>query len=348
MSTCVVPLPALHDWAMAVLESAGASHTAAGAVADGLVDANRRGLDSHGVSQLFFYLPSLAAGATRGSAEPSVVVETPAMALVDGHDGLGHYVAHFAMGLCCKKAKQYGTAIVGVRNSSHFGAASCYAEQAARLGCIGVALSNSDPGMAPFGTLRPVIGTNPVAIAAPRGGRPPVSLDFATSVVAQSRVINAARARTEIPGGWAIGPDGAGTTDPKAALAGAMLPMSGYKGFGLALMIDVLCGCLTGSALSPDIPNDPVRPEPQRTGHLFMALEVEHFREASQYLSALERLEQAVHDAPRSVDAPALLLPGDIEATVARERESRGVPFDEASTQLLGELGREYGVAFPV
>jgi LDH2 family malate/lactate/ureidoglycolate dehydrogenase len=346
MTDMLVSLETLEAWTVRVLERAGASSEAAVATAKALVDANRRGVDSHGVVQLYFYLPGLRAGTTRGDAEPSIEVDLPAAALVDGHDGLGPYIAGFAMDLCCTKARSAGAAAVGVRNSSHFGASSVYAEQATRKGCFGLVFTNSDPGMSPLGALGPILGTNPIALAAPNGSRPPVSLDIATSVVAQGKVVLAEREGRTIPAGWAIGPDGAGTTDPAAALAGAMLPMGGHKGFGLAVMIDILSACLTGSALSPDISNDPVNPAPQRTGHLFIAISVDALADSGQYLSSLDRLASVVHSADRAPGTPEFLLPGEKEARQATRRKE-GVPLDDASAALLATLGAEYGASFP-
>ena len=346
MADKLVSLETLEAWTVRVLERAGASNDAAVATAKALVDANRRGVDSHGVVQLYFYLPGLRAGTTRGDAKPSIEVDLPAVALIDGHDGLGPYIAGFAMDLCCAKARSAGAAAVGVRNSSHFGAASVYAEQATRQGCFGLVFTNSDPGMSPLGALGPILGTNPIAMAAPNGSRPPVSLDIATSVVAQGKVVLAEREGRAIPEGWAIGPDGAGTTDPAAALAGAMLPMGGHKGFGLAAMIDILSACLTGSSLSPDISNDPANPAPQRTGHLFIAIRVDALANSDQYLSSLDRLASAVHSADRAAGIPEFLLPGEKEARQATRRKD-GVPLDDASAALLATLGEEYGASFP-
>jgi LDH2 family malate/lactate/ureidoglycolate dehydrogenase len=338
---------ALLRWTIKVLELSGASHSAAAATAESLVDANRRGLDSHGVIQLHFYLPGLKAGTTSGDAEPTVEADLPAAAVVDGHHALGPYVAQFAMDLCCSKARSVGAAVVGVRNSTHFGAASCVSEQAARQNCIGIVVSNSDPGMSPPGALGPVLGTNPLAVAAPSQRGRPVSFDIATSVVAHGKVVLAAREGRAIPSGWAIGPDGRPTTDPTSALAGAMLPMAGHKGFGLAVMIDILAGCLTGSALSPEISNDPAHPAQQRTGHLLIAIAVDRFVTAEQYSSALERLAHTVHTAPRAPGTGRFLLPGELEASAAQQRAAEGIPLDSASVSLLAEIGATHCVPFP-
>jgi LDH2 family malate/lactate/ureidoglycolate dehydrogenase len=334
-------------WTTRVLETAGASRPAAVATAESLVDANRRGLDSHGVIQLHFYLPGLEAGTTAGDAEPTIETDFPAAAVVDGHHALGPYVARFAMDLCCSKARSAGAAVVGVRNSTHFGAASCVSEHAAYQNCVGIVVSNSDPGMSPAGALGPILGTNPLAVAAPFQHEQPVSLDIATSVAAQGKVVLAAREGRAIPTGWAIGPDGQPTTDPASALAGAMLPMAGHKGFGLAVIIDILAGCLTGSALSPEISNDPADPAQQRTGHLLIAIPVDRFVTAEHYASALERLASTVHTAPRTPGTDRFLLPGELEASAARRRAAGGIPLDSASASLLTEIGATHGVPFP-
>ena len=224
MTDMLVSLETLEAWTVRVLERAGASSEAAVATAKALVDANRRGVDSHGVVQLYFYLPGLRAGTTRGDAEPSIEVDLPAAALVDGHDGLGPYIAGFAMDLCCTKARSAGAAAVGVRNSSHFGASSVYAEQATRKGCFGLVFTNSDPGMSPLGALGPILGTNPITLAAPNGSRPPVSLDIATSVVAQGKVVLAEREGRTIPAGWAIGPGRRGDDRPGCGAGGGHAP----------------------------------------------------------------------------------------------------------------------------
>jgi LDH2 family malate/lactate/ureidoglycolate dehydrogenase len=337
----------LKAWTHAVLRSAGASEEAAAETARALVHANRRGLDSHGVLFLSFYLPRLRAGTTKGEARPEIVTDLPALALVDGHDALGPYVATFAMGLCCKKAERTGAGVVAVRNSSHFGAASCYAEVAAERGCIGVAVSNSDPGMGPPGALRPVLGTNPLAMAAPAAPDVPMpSLDIATSVVAQARIILARREGATIQPEWAIGPDGLATEDPERALTGSVLPMGGHKGFALAFMIDVLSGCLSGALLSPEIVGDPDAADPQGTGHCFIAIHVESLRALEDYERSLRKLADAVHDAPRAGWADPFMIPGEREQRVARERMDE-IPLADSTLRLLRSLGDDYGVAFP-
>jgi ureidoglycolate dehydrogenase (NAD+) len=344
----VVDRDALHAWTGAILRAVGASAPAADATATTLVDASVRGLDSHGVVFLAFYLPRLERGTTRGDAHPEVVADLPAFALVDGHDALGAYVSRFAMDVCCQKAKAAGAAAVAVRNSSHFGAASCYAEQAVGQGCIGIVFSNSDPGMAPLGALAPVLGTNPLAIAAPGPeGMAAPSLDIATSVVAQGKLILAQRAGEPIPGDWAIGPDGRATTDPAAGLANSVLPMAGHKGFALAVMVDVLAGCLSGSGISPEIPGDPEGDRPQNAGHLLLAIDIAAAGAGDAYAESVRDLAAHVHGAPRAAGIAPFQLPGEREALTAERRLRDGVPLSASTTGVLRGLGSRYGLAFP-
>ena len=182
-----------------------------------LVDANRRGVDSHGVFLVRLYLPRLRSGSINGRARAEVVVNGPGYAVLDGHNGLGAYIGSIGMALCCRKARRTGCAAVAVRHSSHFGAAAYFAELATKYGCVGVAFSNSDPGLAPRGATAPLLGTNPLAISVGRPARhAPWTLDIATSSVAQSRVKLAAQAGRSIPLEWAVGPDGRPTADPVA------------------------------------------------------------------------------------------------------------------------------------
>lgn len=338
----------LEEWAREILQRAGASRQAAEATAHCLVSADRRGVDSHGIVFLNFYLPRLRSGATTGDAHPEIVVDMPALALVDGHNALGSYTASFAMDLCCKKAEAAGSAVVAVRNSSHFGAASYYSEYAVARGCVGIALSNSDPGMAPLGSLGPLLGTNPLAIAAPAAeGVPMPSLDIATSVVAQGKLILAKRAGTKIPPDWAIGPDGKPTEDPDAGLVGAVLPMAGHKGFALAFMIDVLVGCLPGALLSPEILGSPTATIPEGTGHCFFAIRADGLRSRADYEHSLQKLAGFVHAAPRAEWAGPFMIPGEREARIAIERLN-GIPLKEPTLKLLRALGEEFGLAFPI
>jgi LDH2 family malate/lactate/ureidoglycolate dehydrogenase len=341
---CLDP-DALIGWVEDVLRIAGVADSAAAATAQGLVYANRRGLDSHGVVLLDMYLPRLRDGMINGRATPSVVVDAPAAVLIDGDDGLGHYVGTVALDLVCERARASGVALALVRRSTHFGAASWYSNRAAERGFVALVLSNGGPCMAPLGGRAPVLGNNPVAFAAPAApGSPLPSLDIATSVVAWGRVADAARNGESIPTAWAMGPDGRPTDDPTTALEGALLPVGDYKGFGLAFMNDVLTACVTGSPISPDIVSDGSAVE--SVGHCLIAIDVDRFSKRDAYMDALSRLTESVHGAPRGDGVHPFMIPGEREERVTRERAS-SIPLSRTTVALLQPWASAYGVPFP-
>lgn len=336
-----LPFDALETWAAEVLTAAGASERGAALTAQACVRANRMGLDSHGVVYLETYVRRLRSGVVDGRGEPEVVEALPTLALIDGHFALGAQVGTFAMEWCCEHAEANGIAAAVTKDSSHFGAASFYSERAARRGCIGMVFSNADPGLAPEGALSAVLGTNPIAVAAPPVDGVLPSLDMAASVVAQGRVTLAAKRGEAIPPDWALGRDGRPTTDPVEALGNTMLPAAGYKGFGLAFVIDVLTGCFGGGLVSPELV------EERGAAQLFIALKVGAVSNQRSYERRLRELVAAVHDAPRAEWAPPFLVPGEREARTAYDR-GPAMDLDEATLTLLRAIGEECGVPFPV
>ena len=342
-----LPPSVLHRWASEVLRSAGAAVPAAEATATALIDANLRGLDTHGLVLLRLYLPRLRSGAIDGQAKPEIIENLPGALVVDARNALGPYAATIATDLCCEKAESSGAAVVLVRRSNHFGAASVYSEQAVRRGCVAMVFSNSDPGLAPRGALGPILGTNPLAIAVPAGPEDVApSLDIATSVVALGRVRAAGRAGNRLPLGWAIGPDGEPTDDPERALAGSLLPFAEHKGFGLAFMIDTLAGCLAGARTSPSISADPSGREPQHLGQFILAISVGAVASTAGFVSRVEELTDTVHTAARAENVSPFLIPGEREARLASRRRM-GIPIASGDLALLEALGRDFDVTFP-
>jgi LDH2 family malate/lactate/ureidoglycolate dehydrogenase len=336
----------LERWAFEILARTGARDPAAAVTARCMVDAERRGIDTHGLTQLRQYLPRLRSGAIDGQAHPEVVVDLPGLAVVDGRNGLGAYVMDTATDVACEKAAKAGAAVVVARNSNHFGAASSFSEKAAGRGCFALVVSNSDPGLAPLGATGPVLGTNPIAIAAPRGeGIESPSLDIAASVVALGKVRAAHRLGQAIPSDWAIGPDGQPTDDPAAALEGSMLAMGGHKGFGLAFMIDVLVASIGGSNPSPSITSDVLSTDPQRVGQAIVAVDVASVRPLDEYRCEVEALARIVHGAPRTSSSAPFLIPGEKEAEVARTRGD-AIPVTPERVRELESLGIDYGCPF--
>lgn len=345
-STCRVPLPALHSFCRDVLEAAGVPCEGAELIAASLTTADARGLASHGAARLLpVYVRRLAAGTTRARPELRVARRRGNVALVDGDAGAGQVVGTWAMGLAIEMAREAGAGIVGVRNSSHFGTSAFYVEQAAAANMIGMALTNAPSNMPPAGGRSRFFGTNPLAIGLPGGEGKPVVLDMSTSVVARGKIVMADMAGEPIPPGWAIDEDGRPTQDTAAALRGAVLPMAGYKGAGLALMIDVLCGVLTGAAFGPhiiDLYDGGDRP--QNVGHFFVAIDIDALMPVELFKARMAQFAEEVRAQPRVPGVDTIYLPGEIEQAKGEASARHGVLLPEAGWQELDELARRFDV----
>jgi LDH2 family malate/lactate/ureidoglycolate dehydrogenase len=249
------------------------------------------------------------------------------------------------MDLAIEKARTSGIGAVGVRNSSHFGIGALYVERATDVDMVGLALTNAPSNMPPAGGRKPYFGTNPLAIAIPGGQEHPLVLDMSTSVVARGRIVMAEKEGRSIPPGWAVDADGHPTEDAAAALLGAVLPMAGYKGAGLALMIDVFCGVLTGAGFGGhivDLYDD--GPDHQDVGHFFIAIDVEAFMPVDAFKSRLEQFVTEVRAQPRLPGVEQILLPGELEFRSASKADSEGVRISESGWRELEELARQWNV----
>jgi LDH2 family malate/lactate/ureidoglycolate dehydrogenase len=317
-------------------------------VAACLVKAELRGVDSHGLVRLPVYSRRLQAGAVNPKPDVRVVSAAAAAALVEGDNGLGPVVASHAMDVALGLAAHHGTGFVGVRGSNHFGPAAYYVEKAVAAGFIGLAISNAPPNMAPFGGMVRFLGTNPVAVGVPAGEESPLIFDASTSVVARGRIIVAAQTKTPIPEGWAIDPGGYPTTDPRQALAGAVLPFGGPKGSAISFIIDVLCGVLTGAAFAHHINTLENLDAVQNVGHVLAAIRTDLFvpdREFRSRMDAILRMLKASPPAPGS--GGRVLVPGEIELASEAANRERGVALARPVVEQLVLLGSELDVAFP-
>ena len=341
-----VPLPALRDFCREILEAAGVAADGAALIADSLSGADARGLGSHGVVRLLpVYVRRLQAGTTRPTPDIRIVQRRPGAALIDGDGGPGQVVGHTAMELAIQMAREAGVGVVGVRNSSHFGTGAFFVEQAVRAGVIGLALTNAPANMPAAGGKGRFFGTNPLAVGLPAGQERPVVLDMSTSVVARGKIVMADLAGETIPAGWAIDAEGNPTQDAAAALKGAVLPMAGYKGSGLALMIDVLCGVLTGAAFGPHIVDLYHQgDQAQNVGHFFIAVDVEVFMPLATFKARMDQFAAEIRAQPRMPGVDRIYLPGEIEQERVKESARRGVPLPDAGWQALDNLAASLGV----
>ena len=334
----------LGAFAADVLAAAGMPIAGARTVAACLVDANLRGVDSHGVLRLIQYVDTIRRGEVEPAPSVEVVDRQPGRVLIDAGGGYGYAPMLLACDLAVEMARERGAGLAGVRNSHHFGMAATYAARIAGARMIGVVFTNTSPIMAPPGVTRALVGNNPIAVSIPRRADPPILLDMALSQTAFGRVRLAAAEGREIPLGWALDREGRPTTDAKRALEAELLsPVGMYKGFGLAIVIDVLAGVFTGSPFGQAATGHGNLAG--GSGHCALALVPSLFVDESQFLADVERLVAELK-AAGSDDQP-VLLPGEPEARVADARRRDGIPLSEELSAQLAALAAGLRVTVP-
>jgi len=338
----------LEQWLRRALQVAGMTEREAAATAHVLAESDLRGVYSHGSVRLSEYAALVRGGGWIAGTEPVAVVQRHALAVFDGRNGVGPYLATRAMECAVRLARDHGLGGVWVRNGGHFGAAAAYSMQAARLGFLGIVCTNTSPAMAPWGGKAAALGNNPWSIAVPAPeGRWPMVLDLANTAVARGK-IRAARDRGEaIPADWALDRDGHPTTDPAEALKGTLLPAAGYKGYGIAVMIEVLASVLAGAALSYETgsPRDPTGH--QRLGQSFLAIDVVGLRPLDAFRGDVARLARVLRDSPRRPGAQRILLPGEPETVRAEEQDTAGIALPDEVRHSLRLAARDLGLDAP-
>jgi LDH2 family malate/lactate/ureidoglycolate dehydrogenase len=344
----LLPAPELAAWAARVFERASVPAADAATAADVLVSANVRGVDTHGIVRLPIYTRRLLSGAENPRPAIRVEREGPATALVDGDNGLGLVVAAWSMREAIRRATEQGAAVVTVRHSNHLGAAGYYAQMASKAGMIGISATNSAPAMAPWGGITTFLGTNPLAFAAPGGIEGGLVLDMATSQVAWGKVMLAARAGKSIPLSWATDQTGTPTDDPAVALKGMMLPLGGYKGYGLAMLVEVLCAMLSGANFGPGVAKEIDQPyRSQQLGHCLIAVDVRRFMPLEQFQASMQQLVEQIHASELAPGSDRIRVPGEIELETAAIRSRDGVPLPDNVIADLSALGTSVGEPFP-
>lgn len=345
-TTTILAQTTLFAFCCDILQSVGVPPNDAMLVARSLTEADARGLGSHGVVRLLpVYVQRLQAGTTRAQPNIQVVQRHSASAVVDGDGGLGQVVGHRAMEVAVAMARETGCGAVAARHSSHFGIGALFVEQAVAEGMIGIVLTNAPANMPPHGGRQRFFGTNPLAVGIPCGTERPVVLDMSTSVVARGKIVMLHKLGLPIPPGWAIDPEGMPTEDAGEALAGAVLPMAGHKGSGLAFIIDAFCGVLAGAAFGPHIVDLYDRGDhPQNVGHFFLALSVEAFMPPTTFRSRMDQLVQEVRAQPRQRGTDRIYVPGEWEYELAEQSQREGVKLPTAGVRELDELAGSLGV----
>jgi LDH2 family malate/lactate/ureidoglycolate dehydrogenase len=330
----------LREIAVHILRGVGSSDDEAVLAADSLVRADMRGIDTHGVYYLKLLADRIAAGMVSLPTHLKVVKQDGTTALIDGGNGLGQMAAHRAMTMSIQNARAFGTGCTLVRNTNHIGILAFYTHMASEQGMGGIAMCNAAPSMAPWGGAESFFGTNPMSIAVPAGPEgPPIVLDMSSSLVARGKIRRAQRMKEEIPLGWAIDEAGIPTTDPGAAMKGTLLPIGGPKGYGLALMIDVLTGVLSGSQYGPNVKTFHQLMGPTGIGAFLMAIDIEKFMPLERFRDLMASYVTSIKGAKKAKGVSRIYLPGEIEFEKEKQSAKEGIEINsEVAKDLNGLL----------
>lgn len=351
MTTPPLPIYApdsLRGWVLDVFRALGLEDADAAIVADGLIEADLRGVESHGVSRIPIYAERLRRNLIKARPDIRIAHPAPVAAHVDGDHGIGFVVARRAMGEAVRLAEESGIGLVGVTNSNHFGMAALYLEQAIDAGFLAFAFTNSSPALPVWGGRTAFLGTAPFAAGAPGGEQGPFIVDMAMSVIARGKIRLAALYGEPLPEGVALDADGQPTRDAQKGYEGVYLPFGGHKGAALAMLIDILSGVLTGAGYAGGVRNQSRDfTGPTEVGHFFLAIRADLFMPMEEYRARMDTLIERARSCPTADGFEEILIPGEPEQRQREERLRTGIPI---SASILEDLKREaetLGVAMP-
>jgi LDH2 family malate/lactate/ureidoglycolate dehydrogenase len=345
---------ALKNFVAEVLVKVGVSPADATVVGDVLVTSDLRGIESHGVARLeSYYVSRLRKGLMEPRPAVAIVRETPSSILLDAGNGLGHPVAKHAMEQVIAKAKTSGSAFGAVRNSNHYGIAGYYAMMALEHDLIGIASTNTVRYGAPTYGSDMLLGTNPFAYAIPAHNEPAFVLDFATTTVPRGKIEVYNRKEKPLNHGWAIDAEGHETTDPQTALKGALLPLGGFgvdngghKGYGLGLLVEILCGVLSGGTFGLDLPLPSDGPKPGVISHFFGAIRIDAFRDIAAFKADMDRELRTFKDSRKAPGQDRIYVAGEIEHEKTLYNREHGVPVHVKVWDGLQKMAGELGIPF--
>ena len=342
--TTYIPSEAIHAFTVDVFSRLGTPPDEARTCADVLIASDLLGIESHGVGRLKYYYDRIQAGVHRTSTEIEVIKETETTALLDGHHGMGHVIACRAMRTAIEKAKRYGLGAVTVRNSTHFGIAGYYPLMAAEEGLMGLAVTNARPSIVPTHGAEPMLGTNPIAFAAPSDLEYPFWFDAATSISQRGKIEVAARAEKPVPEGWVIDEAGQSLTDPEQILGAlgkaeaGLLPLGGagellggHKGYDLATIVEILSASLSGGVYMKDLlgfaPDGSRRP--YMIGHFFLAIDIEHFLPLEISKRITGEIMRALQASRKAPGQDRIYVAGEKEWELEQTIREQGVPMND-------------------
>jgi LDH2 family malate/lactate/ureidoglycolate dehydrogenase len=335
----------LRQHSTAILHAAGLALDVAELVADSLVDAEVRGIGSHGVTRTRIYSERLRAGMIDASAQPEIEQSSPGRIQVNAKNAIGHLGARTGIDAAVEMAAENFVGVAGVADSNHCGTLAYFARRAAERGFLAIAMSTAPPTMIYFGGRTRAVGTNPIAFAVPRPDGPPIVVDMATSATARGKIILSNRLGKDIPPGWAVDAEGKPTTDAAAALLGSVVPFGGPKGSGLAMMIDLFAGALVGGLSGPDIGDmyeDYTRP--QHVSHLFLVLNPDGWVGKEAFDEHVAEFVKRVRTLPPADGVDRILLPGELEHGRWEEAERNGAVLESIVFDDLNDIAAELGI----
>lgn len=345
--TYYVSSEALTTFTTALLAANSVPQAHAEIIAKALVAADLRGVDTHGTQRIPSYLARIASGVLDPKAHPTIIQKTPAVALVDAHNGFGFVAASQGMARAIEMAAIYGIGMVSVKHSNHFGMSAWLVQQALDADMMSLVFTNSSPALPAWGGREKLMGVSPIACGAPAGatGRPFI-LDMAPSIAARGKIYKALRRGEKIPSDWALDAQGRPTENPAAALAdgAVMQPMGGPKGSGLAIMMDVFSGVLSGSAFAGGVtgPYDPRKSAD--VGHFFVAIKPDLFMSLGEFKERMDHLYNTVVGSEKAAGVDRIYYPGEIEILREEQRRRDGIPFVAAEIEALNKEAQRVGI----
>ena len=336
----------LIHFAQQLLTAVKVSPEKAELVARSLVAANLRGVDSHGLQLLPFYIEIIQMGNIDIHTDGHIASEGGATLVYDAQNGIGQWISRICCDHAIRLGREHGVALVVSRESNHFGAAAFWAQRMSAAGLIGMVMCNASPLVAPWQGKDPRFGTNPICMSVP--GPDSWLLDMATTTAALGKILNAQfHGRTTIPEHWAMDSEGVPTTDTQTALQGLLMPLGGYKGSGLAMMAEILCAVLSGGAMSTELGGIRVQGQPMRTSQMFLAIDVARFMPVDEFARRMQALVAMTKSSRAAKGFDEVLVAGEPEWRIEQQRRRDGIPLSDGAWQNLVQAAEKLGVPVP-
>ena len=347
MPDIVIPHETLVNFGREIMKAAQIPADSADLVATALGASNLRGVDSHGFQLLPFYIQQIRGGNVNIKTQGRVAAENNTCLTYDGENGIGQVIARNCCGHAIRIAKEHGISAVVARESNHFGAAAFWAQRMSANGLIGIVMCNASPLVAPWQGKEKRFGTNPICMALP--GPDQWLLDMATTTVAMGKIFKASiSGEPAIPAGWAIDKNGVPTTDTAAAMEGWPMPLGGYKGYGLAMMVEILCAVLSGGAMSLELGGIRIKDRPMRVSQFFMAIDVKRFMPREEFTARMRSLIEMMKSSAPATGYDEVLVAGEPEWRSEEQRRVSGIPLSEGVWKIMTDTAAALGVAIPV